>query len=248
MNELTNGFTIIVEKNNRSYHSLNDWGLAIGNNDYIGEPEQETTLISVPGRDGLIDASEVIAGRPIFSRRKISIEVGGLHDRYDWDSVMSGIRNKIHGQMCHIIFDNDPNYYWRGRVEVNSFDRNRRLGTFEIEMPNAEPYKYALTSSAEPWLWDPFNFETDIITYLPEQHIVGSETITLPEGHMLVSPEFVVANIVGEHFTVTVGSRTYELVQGSNNIPSIMVGGDSEVDLTFTGTANVQIVYRGGSL
>ena len=46
MNELTNGFTIIVEKNNRSYHSLSDWGLAIGNNDYIGEPEQETTLIS----------------------------------------------------------------------------------------------------------------------------------------------------------------------------------------------------------
>ena len=247
MNELTNGFTISIEGTTKSWHSLDDWGLAIGNNDYIGEPVQETTYIQVPGRDGLIDVSETVAGRPIFKKRSISIVVGALHNRMDWDSVMSGIRNKIHGRVCHIIFDNDITYYWRGRVSVNSFDRSRRLGTFKIEMPNADPYKYSISSSAEPWLWDPFNFETDVITYIGAITVTGSETVTLPSGNMLVSPEFVVSDIVGS-LIVECNGRTYTLVQGTNNIPSILVGGDNEVELEFTGNGKVQIVYRSGSL
>lgn len=248
MNKLTNGFTIWIDGTSKHWHSLNDWGLAMGNNDYIGEPVQETTYISVPGRDGLIDASEVVSGRPIYSKRQISIEVGALHDREDWDGIMSNIRNHIHGKICRIIFDNDQSYYWKGRVSVNSFDRNRRLGTFKIEMPTADPYKYSVQSSAEPWLWDPFNFETDVITYAPEQQIVGSGTVTMPAGNMPTSPQFVVADIVSGTFTVTYNDRVYTLIQGTNDVPSIIVGGDSEVVLTFTGTAKVQVLYRSGSL
>ena len=95
MNELTNGFTVIVEKTNKSYHSLNDWGLAMGNNNYIGDPQLQTTYISVPGRDGYIDATEVVSGRPVYSTREINIEVGGLYDRNDWDAVISMIRNLV---------------------------------------------------------------------------------------------------------------------------------------------------------
>lgn len=248
MNELTNGFTIWVDGTTKHWHSITDWGLAMGNNDYIGDPVQETTYISVPGRDGYIDASEAVSGRPIYSKRKISVEVGALHDRDDWDGVMSSIRNHIHGRVCRIIFDNDPSYYWKGRVSVNSFDRNRRLGTYKIEMPAADPYKYSVNSSAEPWLWDPFNFETDVITYAPSQEIVGSGTVTIPAGNMPISPQFVVADIVGGTFTVKCNGRTYTLTQGTNDIPSILVGGDSEVELLFTGTAKVQVLYRSGSL
>lgn len=248
MNALTNGFTITVEKTGKSYHSLDDWGLAMGNNNYIGDPELQTTYISVPGRDGLIDASEVVAGRPIYTKREISIEVGGLHSRNDWDSVISGIRNKIQGRICKIIFDNDEEYYWRGRVNVSDFDRNRRLGTFTISMPEAEPYKYSVHSADEPWLWDPFNFLTGIITYLPSQQITGSGTITVPAGYMPTNPTIIVADVQSNPFTVTVGRRTYNLTQGSNRIPSIMVGGDEAVPLEFTGTAKVQISYRSGSL
>lgn len=248
MNALTNGFTIIVEKNNKSYHSLRDWGLAVGNNNYIGDPELQTTYIAVPGRDGYIDASEVVSGRPIYTKREISIEVGGLHERNDWDAIISGIRNKIQGRVCRIIFDNDAEYYWRGRVNISEFDRNRRLGTFKISLPDAEPYKYSVYSSDEPWLWDPFNFITGVITYLPSQQITGSGSITIPAGYMLTCPTIIVANITSGTFTVTVNGRTYTLSQGSNVFPSIMVGGDSDVTLNFVGTAKVQISYRSGSL
>ena len=137
---------------------------------------------------------------------------------------------------------------WRGRIEIKDFSSVLNLGKFVIDVPNADPYKYSLTSSAEPWLWDPFNFETDMVTYIGAITVVGSITVTIPHGHMATSPELVVSDMTSQTFTITVNGVTYPLVVGTNRIPSIIIGGDADVDLTFTGDAKVQIVYRSGSL
>jgi hypothetical protein len=42
--------------------------------------------------------------------------------------------------------------------------------------------------------------------------------------------------------------NTYTLTTGSNKFPEVMVNGDTIETFDFTGTAKVQIVYRGGSL
>lgn len=248
MNELTYGIAIYVEDTGKTYHTLNDWGLALGNNNYIGDPQMETTYIQIPGRSGLIDATEVIAGRRIFRKRSLSFELGGVRDRLDWDGVISSFRNNIEGRVCRLTLDNDNQYYWHGRVFIEGFDRFRGLGTFTLTVPTADPYKYHKLSSADPWLWDPFNFLTDTVTYIGAITVSGTETVTIPHGHMATSPELVVSDQTSATFTVTVGSMTYPLTAGTNRIPSILVGGDNSVDLTFTGDAKIQIVYRSGSL
>ena len=243
-----NGMTINVEGTEESYHTLNDWGLYVSNTDYIKEPKQYTKYIEIPGRNGLLDVSEVVAGRQIYTSRQIEVELSGIREKKNWDSVMSSFRNKINGKVCRIIFDNDRAHYWRGRITIKDFSSLLRVGTFKIDIPNADPYKYELFSSTEPWLWDPFNFETGIITYIGAITVSGSETVTLPHGHMPTCPDFVVSNKTSSTFTVTYGSETFELSTGSNKIPSIYVGGDDDVELTFTGSAIVEIVYRSGSL
>lgn len=248
MNELTIGISIYVEDSGKKYHTLDDWDLALGNNNYIGDPEMETTYIQVPGRSGLIDATEAISGRRIYKKRKLEFELGGIRERDEWDSIISNLRNNIDGRPCRLTLDNDRNHYWHGRVYIKGFDRFRELGTFTLAVPTADPYKYSLTSSAEPWLWDPFNFETDIVTYIGAITVVGSETVTIPHGHMAISPELVVSDMLSPTFTITVNGVTYPLTVGTNRIPSIIIGGDSDVDLEFTGDAKVQIVYRSGSL
>lgn len=60
-------------------------------------------------------------------------------------------------------------------------------------------------------------------------------------------PTFVVSEKVGT-LTMACGGTTYTLDSGSNSFPEIMVGGDDVVEMTFTGSAKVQIVYRSGSL
>ena len=248
MNKLTYGIKIYVEDSGQTYHTLDDWGLALGNNNYIGEPEMETTYIKVPGRTGLIDASEAISGRRVFTKRALAFELGGIREAKTWDAVMSIGRNRVHGRICQLTIDNDPAYYWRGRVYLENFDRFRDLGRFTLSVPCADPYKYSVISSAEPWLWDPFNFETDMITYIGAVTISGSGSLTIPHGHMPTTPDIVVSDKTSTNFTVAVGGITYALSVGSNKIPSILVGGETEVTLNFTGSAKVQVVYRGGSL
>lgn len=246
MNALTIGISIYVEATGKTYHTLDDWGYALGNNNYISDPEQETAYVNVPYRDGLIDVSEALTGRPIFKKRTLSFELGGIHPRLNWDSVVSSLRNNIHGKICRLTLDNDKSYYWRGRVYVQDFDRSRELGTFKLNVPECEPYKYDITASNEEWLWDPFNFETGVITTIPMLEVNGIETVTIPSGHMLVSPQFEVSDVVS--LTVSDGTVTKTLQNGLQRFPSIRVGGSEDVTLTFTGQGNVQIIYRGGSL
>ena len=77
MSTMTNGATITVIATGKSYHTLRDWGLAIGNNNCIGTPVQETFYLDVPGADGFLDYSEALTGRPIFKQRPIEITLGG---------------------------------------------------------------------------------------------------------------------------------------------------------------------------
>ena len=248
MNELTMGIKIYVEETGRTYHTLDDWDFALGNNNYISEPVMETKYIDVPYRDGLIDASTALTGRPIYKKRQLSFNLGGVRERLAWDAVISGIRNNVNGRICRLTIDNDKGYYWRGRVFIEDFDRSRGLGSFTLNVPQAEPYKYSVNSSSEPWLWDPFNFETDMITYEGAWDVQGTLTETIPSGHMPTVPQFVVNDLVGEYISLSVGGFTYRLYAGTNTIPEIIVGSYNDVTLTFTGYGKVQCVYRSGSL
>lgn len=245
--DLFNGVTIIVESSDKSFHTYDDWGLYITNTDCIGEPEQYTKYIEIPGRSGVLDLSEVLTGRQIYKSRPITIKLSGHDNKTAWDSIISTLRNEINGRVCQIIFDNDKGFYWRGRISINDFESIMSLGMFQIDIPAADPYKYSIESSAEPWLWDPFSFQTGVITYVDAIVVSGTRTVTIPHGYMPTCPEFVVSNKTGT-LTVACDGTSYELANGDNKIPSIYVGGDSDVSLTFSGNAKVQIVYRSGSL
>ena len=246
--DLFKSATITVEDTNQSYNTYDDWNLYITNTDCIGEPKQYTKYIEVPGRSGLLDLSETVAGRQIYTSREIKMVLAGPRDKTTWNAAISILRNRINGKICHVIFDDDPLYYWRGRIDIKDFSSVLNLGTLTIDLPTADPYKYSVISSAEPWLWDPFNFETDMITYIGAVTISGSGSLTIPNGHMPTTPDIVVSDKTSTNFTVAYSGITYALTVGSNKIPAIMVGGKEDVTLDFTGSAKVQIVYRGGSL
>lgn len=242
------GVSFVVEKTMKKYHSFDDWGLRCINTDRIGDPVQNTNYVKVPGLDKLIDLTEAVTGRVTYSHREIKINLAGIRKETDWEAIISTFRNAIDGKICQVTFDNDIAYYWRGRIKISDFSSVMRLGYLTISIPEADPYKYNVQSSAEPWKWNPFNFETGVITNADAEHIVGSGDVVIPAGNMYVSPEFVVSNMASQQFTVKYNGKTYELKTGSNKIPPILINGDDEVALKFTGTADVLIVYRGGSL
>lgn len=243
---LTLGATITVVKTGEEYRTLEDWGLAIGNNDYIGEPEIETSYVYIPGRSGFLDLSEVVGGRPIYSRREIKIKLAGKRERMRWDNDISSIRNKIHGQIVNIVFDNDQNWYWTGRAEVIGFDRFRELGEFEIRLENASPFKWAVADSQDNWLWDPFDFEDGVIPGMTSID-VDNETLNIPVGDLPINPIIIVNSLTSTTLQVAWDGNSETITHtGSYRFPNMWLYDNEAV--TFTGQANITIKYRSASL
>lgn len=244
------GCSITVISNGNEYHTFGTWKMTITNNNYIGEPVLETNYMDVPGRNTKLDYSEALTGRPVYKSRPIALQMEALEECMRWDILMSKIRNCLHGRLVKVSFDNDKSHYWKGRIYVKEHDREKKLGGFTLEMPEADPYKYDLTSSQEDWLWDPFDFETDIIRYIGELTITDSYTLSIPAGGMLTVPVINVTEITSNTLTVKLSSnnKTYTLAVGRNRFPDLMVAGENNVTLKFTGSGSVKVDYRAGSL
>lgn len=244
------GATITVVSTGTSYHTFDDWGLSIVNSDYIGEPEMETTYLNVPGLDKMLDYSEALTGEPVYKSRPINMQMAGVEERLYWDLIVSDIRNKINGRRVKVVFDNDTGHYWLGRIYLNGFDRDVKLGKFSLDMPTAEPYKYDKCSSLEPQRWDDINFLTDVLRYIGTLTITDSYELVIPAGNMKTAPVFNVSSITSTSLTVTSSSNntTYTLSRGKNRFPDLLVCGPDDVTLTFAGSGTLNVEYRGGSL
>lgn len=250
MRAMTNGATIEIVATGERYHTLTDWGLAIGNNDIIGTPTMETYYVDVPGADGFLDFSEANTGRRIFKDRQVHVELGGKKPRNDWDIFISDIRNLIQGRTIKVILDNDPGFYWMGRAEITDFDRNRELGTFSLDIPKADPYKYNIADSTEDWLWDSFDFETGVIDEGTELTLTvsgGAQSYTIVPDAMPFVPTIYVSSIGSTGIKMTAAGETYTLVRGNNRFADIVVNSE-DVTLTFTGSGRLTIRFRRGSL
>lgn len=250
MNRLTNGAIIEVESTGERYHTIKDWGLAIGNNDYIGDVVPENYYVDVPGADGFLDFSEVTTGRRIFKSRSIKIDFGGKKTQNDWDLIISKIRNKIEGRKIKVIFDNDDLHYWIGRATVKDFGRNRDIGTFTLSIPKADPYKYSVLKSTEDWLWDSFDFEDGIIDegtrITLDTNIKTQRYVILADNTPFVPVIYV--NQMGETgITMTVDGERYTLLKGRNRFADIVVY-QKDITLIFDGMGELEIEYRRRSL
>lgn len=221
---------------------LSTYRMALANRHCVQPPVPKTIYQDIPGADGSLDLSTAIAGRIIYERRVITLNFGCGYPMDKWPEVFSEILRNFHGREGKLIFDDDPMYYYAGRMTVSEYSRARTLGTFTISV-NADPYKYELTASDEDWLWDSFSFEKGVIRDYKELEVNGSLSLTVPGTQRWVIPEITVS----ASMTVSYEGKNHELKQGTNKIYDIVIK-EGENMLMFTGTGTVTISYRGGIL
>lgn len=241
------GAEIEVMSTGTKYHTWTDWGLTITNGDTIGDPEQETNYITVPGRSNLLDASEMLTNAPVFTGRKLTMQVKHVGIPEAWDITVSTIRNLIEGKQVKIRFDNDRSHYWLGRINIKEPGRTAGVGAFTLSA-YVDAYKHDTASSQEQMKWDDVNFLTDCFRYIGTINVDGSYALTIPKGEHAVVPTIAVSNITSETFTMSASGKTYTLVSGTNRFPGLKVCGASNVALNFNGSAKVTVTYRGESL
>ena len=141
-----------------------------------------------------------------------------------------------------MVLDDDPDHYYMVRLKLDGKKSNPVYGQITFS-GTAEPFKYDLTATNEPWLWDTFNFETGVIREIEEVEITAENNkVTIIGAGIDTPPAFVVSQ--ADNLKLTYGGRTYTLKVGRNRFPAVRVGKE-DVTLTFSGTGKFEVEYRG---
>lgn len=222
-------------------HTYNDWGMILSSKT-ITPPVPKINRVSVPVRDGSIDLTETLTEDIKFEDRALSFTFSVVDAREKWATKISEIQNYLQGKTLKIVCDDDPAFYYIGRVAVDSWNSDSRVGKLVIKC-TADPFKYDITSSAVEWEWDTFDFEQGIINETGDLIVDGIRTITLVCRRKRTFPEFTASAAM----QVTFDGVTYNLKAGSQKLYDIFLC-EGENELTFTGQGTIKIDYTGGSL
>ncbi len=226
-----------------SRHTLKDWNLgwtAVS----IGFPEAKTYEQDIPGADGALDLTEAMTlGDVKYKKRPLSMEFE-VEDKdfYKWSVVISRIANYLAGQRMKIIFDNDPYFYYLGRLAID-VEKTEKSESKLVLSGEVEPYKYERYSSLEEWVWDDFNFEMGIIREYKDIKINGSYKLLIPGLRKRIVPVIECSRSM----QVRNMGKIYNLSAGKNKVFDIWLGEGTNT-LEFIGTGTVSVEYRGGSL
>ena len=221
---------------------LKTYKMALKDRHCVQPPTPKTHYQDIPGADGSLDLSEATTGRITFNRRTITLNFGCGYSIDRWPVVFSEIMEKFHGKVGKLIFDDDPEYYYSGRMTVSDYNRIRTLGTFTITV-DADPYKYELTAGDEEWLWDPLDLDLGVIREYKDLTVSGELELEIPGTEKWIIPDIVVS----ADMTVTFQGQGYALKAGTNRIYSIVIKPGDNL-LIFKGTGTVSVKYRGAIL
>lgn len=214
-------------------HSYLDWGI-YWNGKSNTPPTPLKSLIQVPFKNGVLDATRALTDKIIYGSRTMTLDFMVGDNLRTWPELYSEIIGSIHGRSMQITLDTDPDYYWEAyTVEVGAPTEEEGLGKFTVTC-ECFPYKMKKTLTKKT------------IT------VNGAgKTLVCQNSRMEVNPTFVTTanvqvvwvNKYGTTVTIAMsaGTHTYDNIEFSqgNNL------------LTFnklSSNANVTVLYREGEL
>ena len=204
------------------YHSYLDFGLILSSYS-VGDAKPKTEMIDIPGSDGSLDLSEYF-GDIKYKNRKLSFTFSTIGKPSEFLQNYSRVQNLVNGRKMKIVLDDDPEFYYVGRVTVDEWKSKPRVGSITIDC-DCEPYKYKI-------------HETVVAN-----KISGSETIIYDNLRKWVTPVFAVTAPV----TIAFGGIFVELDSGEYTVPAIEFKQGQNI-VTYTGDTVVTVKYQEGGL
>lgn len=204
-------------------HSYKDLGLVLVDVN-IPPAVPKTAYIDIPGRDEPLDITEELGEVRYNSRDcKFSFAVHSSAEK-SFEEKKSEISDKLNGKMCKITLDADSEFYYYGRVSVDSYTQKGNLKRIVISA-KVHPYKL-----------------------LQKHTVVRAEIQTEGIINCLNLRKSVVPTITADaDFTLKFSNISRSISAGENIVPDIkFVQGENIV--TCIGTGNITFTYQEGSL
>lgn len=123
---------------------MDDWGCIMETKE-IGYPELRTIKVEVPGKDGYLDLSDALRGRPMYDNRPIKIVLAYKGELSQFGQKVTEIAELIHGKVRSIVFDDEDQYVYYGRCTVNYTVEGLNICRITIDV-DGKPFKRSQTA------------------------------------------------------------------------------------------------------
>lgn len=204
-------------------HSYDDLSLVL-NSKTIEPPTPKTETVDIPGADGELDFTEFF-GEVKFKNRKLAFNFSYIGLASTFTTELSAIQTALHGKKMKICLDDDPDYYYVGRVTVGTWTTQKGYFTIEITA-NCEPYKYAQT-----------------VTVVSNE-VEDELEIMLENSRKSVIPKISTTGAI----TIAWDGASASLSAGNDQIIEDLILREGMTVVTVTGNAEVTFKYQEGAL
>lgn len=219
-------------------HTLRDFHMIPKSKITFAPPEVRTETVDVPGMMGELDMTEAL-GSVSYRNRRGTVEFLVM-DADEYATVYSSVLTHFHGQRMNIVLDDDPAFFYTGRLSVNDWRSVESFATLALDY-DLDPLKRPIHSTiSQDWLWnDLFN----TVIYYGIFDVAGEKARNLlnPSGYA-ITPKFTCS----APMTVVIGGNTYTLPQGTTTAPGFFLAPGSN-QATFKGTGRVAVDYDAGA-
>ena len=203
-------------------HSYNDLKMILSGKD-MGAPGVKATKLDIEGADSALDLTDFF-GEPKYEDVTHKFQFSTIVPYSEFMTLYSRIKNAIHGKKMRIILDDDPLFYWMGRIYVSGFTNEKNIGTLEVEC-DCEPYKYKIVKTTV------------------SQAVSGTTVIRLTNGRKRAVPTITTTGAM----TIAFGGGSWTNSAGTYTIPELeLTQGDNLV--TVTGSGTITFTWQEGDL
>lgn len=209
-----------------SLHSWRDLDLILQPGKEIASPAVKVKKIDIEGADSALDYTDYF-GEPKYEDMRHKFDFETIVPQSQLLSLFSKVKNALHGKKMRVILDDDPLFYYMGRLHVSNLTVEKAVGKLSIEM-ECEPYKYKLGKT--------------VVT----QAVDGSVDVNLTNLRKRAVPEVLIETEGAIQIVFQTGN-VWDLGSGSYTLPELELSeGDNIVTLTGTGT--VTFTYQEAGL
>lgn len=154
----------------------------------------KTKFVEIPGADGSKDLTDALGVGVRYGDRTITWEFA-LYPGADWALKQRQISGVLNGIKCNITIDDDPSYYYSGRVIVEKFEADNQLRKITVKAV-CRPWKLkqAITTVTRDDLSESYKFlnlTNDRMPVVPLIAVTAETTLKFGESIFTVG--------VGEH-------------------------------------------------
>ena len=201
----------------------------------IPAPEVQTNFVEILGRDGSIDKTAP-DGIVRYKDREWELtfkKTGANVSADDIQSLSTALMNDLHGRRGNVIFDDDPNYKWVGRIfviDVSCKHNGLIIAKFRFV---SEPYKYGIDNIVRSAILSS-----------------TSQNVTLQNGRKPIIPTIIVSGDNASAalvFTIKGNEYSISLNAGTVKVSDLVLFEGNTV-VAVTGSGNISFTYPEASL